>query len=32
MVWTLESNIIWKAVDPGGDDYKKGVSKYHKNR
>jgi hypothetical protein len=23
MEWTLESNELWEAVDPGGDEYKK---------
>ena len=32
MEWALESNEIWEAVDPGGDDYKKGASKYRKDR
>ncbi|KAK1613173.1 hypothetical protein QYE76_036846 [Lolium multiflorum] len=28
MEWALESNEIWEAVDPGGDEFKKGASKY----
>ena len=26
MEWALESNEIWVAVDPGGNEYKKGAS------
>jgi hypothetical protein len=26
MEWALESNELWEAVDPGGDEYKKGVT------
>jgi hypothetical protein len=32
MEWALESNELWEAVDPGGDKYKKGASKYRKDR
>jgi hypothetical protein len=32
MEWALESNELWEAVDPGGDEYKKGTSKYRKDR
>ncbi|KAK1691745.1 hypothetical protein QYE76_008442 [Lolium multiflorum] len=32
MMWALESNEIWEAVDPGGDEFKKGASKYRKDR
>jgi hypothetical protein len=32
MEWPLESNELWEAVDPGDDEYKKGVSKYRKDR
>jgi hypothetical protein len=32
MEWALESNELWEAVDPGGDEYKKGASKYRKDR
>src|SRR4051812_9286187 len=32
MEWALESNEIWEAVDPGGGEYKKGASKYRKDR
>ena len=32
MEWALESNKIWEAIDPGGDDCKMGALKYHKDR
>jgi hypothetical protein len=32
MEWALESNELWEAVDPGGDEYKKGAPKYRKDR
>jgi hypothetical protein len=32
MEWALESNELWEAVDPSGDEYKKGAPKYRKNR
>jgi hypothetical protein len=32
MEWALESNELWEAIDPGGDEYKKGASKYRKDR
>jgi hypothetical protein len=32
MEWALESNELWEAVDPGGDEYKKGAAKYRKDR
>ncbi|XP_071678323.1 uncharacterized protein [Lolium perenne] len=32
MMWALESNEVWEAVDPGGDEFKKGASKYRKDR
>jgi hypothetical protein len=32
MEWVLESNELREAVDPGGDEYKKGASKYRKDR
>ncbi|KAK1670120.1 hypothetical protein QYE76_058279 [Lolium multiflorum] len=32
MEWALESNEIWEAIDPGGDEFKKGASKYRKDR
>jgi DNA polymerase I-like protein with 3'-5' exonuclease and polymerase domains len=32
MEWALESNELWEPVDPGGDEYKKGKSKYRKDR
>ncbi|KAK1619296.1 hypothetical protein QYE76_024813 [Lolium multiflorum] len=32
MMWALESNEIWEAVDPGGDEFKKGASMYRKDR
>ena len=32
MEWTLESNDLWEAVDPGGDEFKKGALKYRKDR
>jgi hypothetical protein len=32
MEWALKSNKLWEAVNPGGDEYKKGKSKYHKDR
>ena len=32
MMWALESNEIWEAVGPGGDEFKKGASKYRKDR
>jgi hypothetical protein len=28
----IESNELWEAVDPGGDEYKKGAPKYRKDR
>ena len=28
----MEAQEIWEAVDPGGDEYKKGASKYRKDR
>ncbi|KAK1579816.1 hypothetical protein QYE76_018761 [Lolium multiflorum] len=28
MMWALESNEIWEAVDPGGDEFKKDAPKY----
>jgi hypothetical protein len=30
--WVLESNKLWEAIDPGGDEYKKGTPKYRKDR
>jgi hypothetical protein len=32
MEWALESKELWEAVDPGGDEYKKGAPKYRKDR
>ena len=32
MEWAMEGNDIWEAVDPGGDEFKKGASKYRKDR
>ncbi|KAK1620523.1 hypothetical protein QYE76_026040 [Lolium multiflorum] len=32
MMWALESNEIWEAVDPGGDEFKKGALKYRQDR
>jgi hypothetical protein len=32
MEWALESNELWEAVAPGGDEYKKGKSKYRTDR
>jgi hypothetical protein len=32
MEWALKSNELREAVDPGGDEYKKGKSKYRKDR
>ncbi|KAK1650444.1 hypothetical protein QYE76_068249 [Lolium multiflorum] len=32
MMWALESNEIWEAVDPGGDEFKKDAPKYRKDR
>uniref|UniRef100_A0ACD5VBV5 Uncharacterized protein n=1 Tax=Avena sativa TaxID=4498 RepID=A0ACD5VBV5_AVESA len=32
MEWALESNDLWEVVDPGGDEFKKGASKYRKDR
>ncbi|KAK1619346.1 hypothetical protein QYE76_024863 [Lolium multiflorum] len=32
MMWALESNEVWEAVDPGGDEFMKGASKYRKDR
>jgi hypothetical protein len=32
MEWALEFNELWEAVDPGGDEYKKGAPKYRKDR
>jgi hypothetical protein len=31
MEWALKSNELWEAVDPGGDEYKKGAPKYRKD-
>ncbi|KAK1604930.1 hypothetical protein QYE76_028603 [Lolium multiflorum] len=32
MMWALESNEVWEAVDPGGDEFMKGAPKYRKDR
>ncbi|KAK1646352.1 hypothetical protein QYE76_064157 [Lolium multiflorum] len=32
MMWALESNEIWEAIDPGGDEFMKGAPKYRKDR
>ena len=28
MEWALEANELWKAVDPGGEEYLKGGALY----
>ncbi|KAK1631266.1 hypothetical protein QYE76_005581 [Lolium multiflorum] len=32
MMWALESNEVWEAVDPGGGEFMKGAPKYRKDR
>ncbi|KAK1686516.1 hypothetical protein QYE76_047364 [Lolium multiflorum] len=32
MMWALESNEVWEAVDPDGDEFMKGAPKYRKDR
>ena len=32
MECALEGNKLWDAVDPGGDEFKKGAPKYHQDR